>query len=779
MRFLLAIALCALVHHSAFALSISAETDRGFRFFKFNSDFELQRLAYRDYREKHGGQRPTIMQLDTMLNDLNWWYRDLSTKTSAWYGHRNPVQPIVLLAQWRAREIAKEGRAAGYLELFNTLESKRLTGWEYHPVRMGWASLLFPAHQRPEDLGRGDLVSASKVAVCWHRAEQAHSNCGGLAAYLDPKIHGVLLRATTDADTRVLDGQCRWQLDAASGARFERQGEAASPSATLPCSELAVAFIPAGQQASVTLQTDAGSASATLAVADALVVGIGDSFSSGEGNPDAPAKLGWSADTSVDWAADGEEIIDAVTAGPVRKNVGDYYAAQWIDRACHRSAYSYQLRSALHLALERDDRAITFLGYACSGAEVNEGLFQPFQGPEYSSSKDGMPSFRKAQLSLLLSELCTQYIGSGVSAKPFSGAQEDRAIAQGRYKFGQLISDPAYRCAREPAGKGFKRKIDLLHAGIGGNDLGFAKWIMAAITSEGLLGAFFPVLKEDQDPECRGRARQKSCQETRARWSRLKARYALLRDFVDTRLSFSDRGRMPVLFFTYPVPVRAADGQLCPEGNNGLTVFTKKPDAIAPRVCLTRTQGNLPVLETIEAFTDSKLNDSIARLVGDRDDNGAQRPAWLAITGYRTAFAKRGFCASDAPAEPFTGCKSWPQVVDLVNARRLTPPQKQETLHLPSVTRLTGGEEWRPFQPVFDYRPYHHRSRLLRTMNESYFVINQLTSATQRVKASGLLSLATAAASGSFHPTAEAHAIFADDFFVESSRILAAPLVAN
>src|SRR5262249_10325373 len=157
---------------------------------------------------------------------------------------------------------------------------------------------------RPEDLGRGDLISAAKVAVCWHRAEQAHSNCGGLDAYLNPKDHAVLLRATSDADTRLLEGQCRWQLDAASGARFERSGEAASQNVTLPCAELAVAFIPAGKQVSVTLQTDAGSASANLAVSDALVVGIGDSFSSGEGNPDVPAKLGWSADTSQDWAAD-------------------------------------------------------------------------------------------------------------------------------------------------------------------------------------------------------------------------------------------------------------------------------------------------------------------------------------------------------------------------------------------------------------------------------------------------------------------------------------------
>jgi hypothetical protein len=231
------------------------------------------------------------------------------------------------------------------------------------------------------------------------------------------------------------------------------------------------------------------------------------------------------------------------------------------------------------------------------------------------------------------------------------------------------------------------------------------------------------------------------------------------------------------------VPVYGSDGSLCPGGNAGLTVLVNRPNAPEPRVCLTRTEGNLPVLETITRFADSKLNGSIEELVSDKDESGNSRPAWLAVTKYQGQFMDRGFCASKvreysnntAPEEPFAGCKSASDTAHLVSGLSLSGRATQETLHLPVVS--TNGPEWRPFDPVVDYRPYHHRSRLLRTMNETYFLVNQLARGSQQSKASGLLSLRTTAVSGAFHPTAEAHSIFADEFLVESEGILQRPLM--
>ncbi len=779
MKLFIAALLNLLLVSPSFALSISSEVENGFRYFKYSSDFAFQRLAYRDYQEKHSGQNPTILQLDEMLGDLDWWDHGVGPKTAAWYGHDGSVKPIDFLRKWRRQEIS-DGRPEGYLELRDKLESKGMRSWEYHPARLGWSSLLFPAHQRPEDLGNDKLISASNVAVCWNRAEQGHTNCKDLKSYIEPSDHAVALRAVDGLGARILAGQCNWQIENAGGVKYVKPKGVSGNNLNVPCSDDVTISIPAEQEAIIKLQLGADHANSNVKIRDQLVVGVGDSFASGEGNPDVPAKLGWTADKRSDWAADGEIIVDQTTNGPVRKAVGDYYAAQWIDRSCHRSAYSHQLRSALHLALEANTRAITFLGYACSGAEVNKGLFQPFQGPEFTTSKDNKDAFQQAQFPLLLSELCSKYDGAGVLDEPLSTDAETQAIKSNRYKFGGVISDKAFRCAGQPAGKGFRRPVDLIYISVGGNDLGFAKWIMAAIMAEGKFGSFFPVLKGDDDPVCR--KHRGSCRETKGRWERLKARYALLRDFVDNRLAFSDRGVKPVLLFTYPLPIYTSNGDLCPKGNGGLTIFASRLNSPEPTICLTRDQ-NLPVLETIAEFTESNLNGSIEKLAMDMDGNGNPRAGWLAITKYRPAFLQRGFCASKVrefsndtvPLEPNVGCKSAREAALLVSTMSLAGRAREETLHFPNGIKADNSD-WRPFEPVFGYRPYRHRTRLVRTMNDTYFTINQLTAGTQQSKASGLLSLQDAAVYGAFHPTAEAHSIFADQFFNESALILQRPI---
>jgi hypothetical protein len=773
MKYVLAAVLTFATIASSFAISISSEVERGFRYFKYNSDFELQRLVFKSFQNTHGGQKPSIYQIDEMLGSIDWWYNPMDQKTAAWYGHNQAPRPIDLLEEWRKQEIAEEQRAPGYLELSRILRAKGMTEWEYDPVRMGWASLLFPAHQSPSDLGNVKLINSERVAVCWNRGEQSHTNCGGLNTYLVPNGHNVFVRAIDGADTRLLSGQCSWEIDSANGAKFIRPKNVTGPQVQLACSDEVLIFIPTGKEVKVKLERSADSAEIVVKIGDQLVVGFGDSFSSGEGNPDVPAKLAWTSDNNQDWAADGTSIVDETTNGPIRKAAGDYFAAQWIDRSCHRSAYSYQLRSALYLAVQYP-YAITFLNYACSGAEVNGGLFYPLQGPEYTSNKASMDAFRKAQIPSLLNELCEKYDGDDVRDTPLSAAEEIKAIASGRYKFGGVISDRAYRCANQPAGKGLKRPIDLLYVSIGGNDMGFSRWIMAAITAEGKLGSFFPILKEDTDSACKNH--QLSCRETRRRWKTLGARFALLRDFIDNRLAFT-RGLAPVLLFTYPLPVRDTNGDYCPAGNSGMTVFVGRPSAPEPvKVCLSRTQKGLDTLDTIVDFTENSLNKAIENLASP---DGYRRPAWQAVTAYKSEFDDRGFCASkvkeasggSAPDEPFAGCKTASQIATLVKTLSFSGPAVQETLHLPSGFPTPTGN-WRPFDPVLDYMPYAHRSRLLRTMNETDFLVNKLDSAVQGSKASGFLSLKDAAVYGAFHPTGEAHAFVADEFFAKSEDIL-------
>lgn len=89
----------------------------------------------------------------------------------------------------------------------------------------------------------------------------------------------------------------------------------------------------------LTVRAHDGEAASTMqrvSVSDVLIVSIGDSYASGEGNPD-------------------------VLLGPATP------AGEWQDRRCHRSRLSGPAQAALELE-RRDPRStVTFLSYACSG----------------------------------------------------------------------------------------------------------------------------------------------------------------------------------------------------------------------------------------------------------------------------------------------------------------------------------------------------------------------------------------------------------------------------
>lgn len=109
-------------------------------------------------------------------------------------------------------------------------------------------------------------------------------------------------------------------------------------------------------------------------VVDRLVVGLGDSYASGEGNPDKPARF-----TQGEKERDALPALLAVNIPAAVKGTrrpqkdrdaeGD---ARWLDRRCHRSMYSYQFKTALQMALSNPQEAVTFVSYSCSGATTGE-----------------------------------------------------------------------------------------------------------------------------------------------------------------------------------------------------------------------------------------------------------------------------------------------------------------------------------------------------------------------------------------------------------------------
>src|SRR3546814_6617011 len=85
---------------------------------------------------------------------------------------------------------------------------------------------------------------------------------------------------------------------------------------------------------------------------DLLIVSIGDSMASGEGNP------------------------DGYTWVPALNN----HITDWVYRRCHRSKTSGHALAAKAIEDASDKTSVTFLSYACSGGTFNSGILGTYEG---------------------------------------------------------------------------------------------------------------------------------------------------------------------------------------------------------------------------------------------------------------------------------------------------------------------------------------------------------------------------------------------------------------
>ncbi len=109
-----------------------------------------------------------------------------------------------------------------------------------------------------------------------------------------------------------------------------------------------------------------------IAPRDRLVVSLGDSMASGEGNPDRPGR--YSVDVGsrrrVDWIWNAKVGIE------------EHRRVRWNDRRCHRSARNGHALFARDLEASDPHTSVTFVSLACSGAKLVEGLLAPYDGIE-------------------------------------------------------------------------------------------------------------------------------------------------------------------------------------------------------------------------------------------------------------------------------------------------------------------------------------------------------------------------------------------------------------
>lgn len=138
----------------------------------------------------------------------------------------------------------------------------------------------------------------------------------------------------------------------------------------------------------ISLETADGAVTSTtrrIEPRDWLIVSLGDSMASGEGNPDRPGSYSFEIKSKrrVDWLWNADFKIKE------RRRVG------WKDRRCHRSARGGHALYARDLESADPHTSVTFLSLACSGAKLTEGLLAPYAGIEPDAARGRVRDHRK------------------------------------------------------------------------------------------------------------------------------------------------------------------------------------------------------------------------------------------------------------------------------------------------------------------------------------------------------------------------------------------------
>lgn len=556
----------------------------------------------------------------------------------------------------------------------------------------------------------GRLGWAQKVygKTCYDQVNDRYDACRD---YVLPKSHRVVVRLKNYPAN---DDTCRFELFGAGRKRLK-----AFEALCHKEQRLDIPY-PAGATLEVK-QSGQKIASKKIAVEDILIVGLGDSIGSGEGNPDWPVSFNDLRTINygrIFLARDGLTLAALkqveLSGYPRRAGrwgrlfEGDFDAnrAKWLDLECHRSLYSYQARVALQLAVENDHRAVTFLSFACTGADTLEGVFL---GAPVRECTPGEPTAIPSQITAAVRELC---------AAPAPLTEAPGVIADLFTPIKQR-SPRERRIAECPEGK-LKRPIDLLLVSLGGNDVGFSEMVADAILDK---NSFYRTLAVAVD----------SIHDTAKAEEKLKN---LPRHYDALHLAFTHYFGLPVhkqsqvIITSYPRMGFAEDGETVCRGQTGMEVF---PPFYADADRVEKTEA---------------ISDGIYRVLADKE----RQYGWALADEHREEFRRHGFCAR-------------------ANGR----PSRDEAFGFP----LNNNGRWQPYKPS-EYRPYASRQRWVRSPNDAYMTTHFHRPSFGRANCVNLrpfvnnpfqLFLA-GTYGGAFHPTAEGHAVMADAALKKAREIL-------
>jgi hypothetical protein len=563
--------------------------------------------------------------------------------------------------------------------------------------------------------GRG-WAGAVFNETCYDQNADRYTAC---ADYLLPKSHRIIATYRTDKSFwDFIDGgretseSCTWRLDSIAGVTLSRR--------TAPCTaqvDFDVPY-PGGAKLSVSRWTGGTETTALIKVRDVLVVGIGDSFGAGEGNPDHPAQF--NDDRSHDYGSlEIAETRETVKLDGYPARTGNWSSvgsasfheqrARWWDRECHRSLYSHQVRAALQLAIEDPQRAVTFVSFACAGSEILEGVLLRAPVRECTAGEGySVPG----QLSALSEELC-QSVARGVKmpAAVIQRIPELRSVSESRMQVTRCS-----QTARNGAKAALKRPIDLVLLSVGGNDVGFTQLVADSILSD---ASIYRRLGKTMNYVY-------GVDQARTRLELLKKRLDGLKFALE--LFFDLGSDTHVIMTGYPNMGYDSDGMSACRGSKGMEVF--------PPFRL-----NAEKVSKAEDFA-KELNLNLARFAGRN---------WVYVDGFRDDFLSHGLCANS----------------------------ESDTSRGLAFPRLKNGA-WTPYKPSA-YQPYVSRQRWFRTPNDAFLTahlhaerVSSFGSNCSSLFTGALRTLArrhwspfqlflASTHGGAFHPTAEGQARIADE----------------
>lgn len=546
--------------------------------------------------------------------------------------------------------------------------------------------------------------------TCWDASSRTHDACDGVDSYVSPKAHEIEMRVKSLVGKKILaEYNCEWHIGT-------------SAPITAPCDEAATGFMPYPEGATISVNVEGESAiSIDAKVKDLLIVGMGDSFASGEGNPDVPVKFNENARFN--------------NLYPRRSKDNATGNAQWLDELCHRSLYSHQLRTALQIAIENPQSAVTYLGYSCSGAKVDDGILGPQYYVDYISRKANNADNNET---------------SG-QARSFSGKAKDTQI---RWMLRELCLDSPvqqdgnWTC---PDGR-FRRNVDFLLLSIGGNDVGFSNlvaWTTLRDSASSKLAKFFGATVSA------GRFADNMKAVLPEAYSRLARAIEVAVPIKNQGLPF-DSSR--VILNSYPDLLEDEKGNVCNAGGEGDT-----EDAFAANQSMDMFSSWLVVTPNKLTRAHDQLD-----LLHKRQQELAEDHGWSfagRIYGDKP-FSGHGFCAQakdkiEDPAEIL-----------------MMPCWGRADRDTQTCQQSWSGKirDWRPYNPQTEHYPYALRQRWVRTFNDAYLTINQKVETRDGKIDERASATVFSETTGAMHPSAEGHAAMADAILMDLRPAVAAAL---